>query len=891
MSSTFFRPRSRATAVTVTSLVAALGGLLLSAQANRQAAPPANPSTPLATGKLLTPQGTQTNVGSYPTTLALSPDGKFVLVSSLGARAGITVLDAKTGLQISRVDFGASRPAPAGGRASREGVYYGIAFGVPTPAGTGVYVARGADDKIGVLSLAPDGTLTTTDQTFAVSATGAPPTGRNANAAQIAGLATQGGRIYAASNTGDTANNLRGSLAVLDAATGNVRARVETPGYPYAVVALNSGGKVYVGGEQRNVVTVVDTSGDTPRASRDIAVGSHPVALCLDRAQTRLFVANADSDTVSVINTNTDKVERTMVVRPADARGLPAATPNGVALSPDEKTLYVSLADMNAVAVLDVDRGEVRGYLPAGWNPTAVAISPDGSRLFVANAKGVNARNPNNKPAAVAGSDRPQYIQNIIEGTVSTIDTAQALANLPALTAQTLRNNAVRPGLLETARTALQNPGIEHVIYIIKENRTFDQVLGDLPGGNGDPSLVLFGQAVTPNQHALAQRFVLLDNFYCSAEVSGDGWNWSTAGVADEFTSRNVVYSYTGHSHPYDFEGTNNGVAPDRAGLPDAATPPGGYLWDGAARAKVSLRNYGFFMDDVKLPRRDPEVGAAGLENEPTKKALLGKSSADFRFFDEDYSDGEIRLRYNLAPFASQRQGYGKRNFPSRISAWRYEFDGYVKNQNLPALSLVRLGNDHTQGTKPGVPSPRAMVADNDFAVGQLVEAVSHSPYWRNTAIFIVEDDAQNGFDHVDAHRSIAFVISPFVRRNLHDSRFYNTDSVLHTMENILGIAPMNLYDATAPTLNVFTASPDNDAPYTAIQPSREIAAELNGERAFRAADSRRFFRNPTVADVVPDADLNDILWHSIKGATVPTPAVHHNIVRSAAKAPTRDSD
>jgi YVTN family beta-propeller protein len=598
--------------------------------------------------------------------------------------------------------------------------------------------------------------------------------------------------------------------------------------------------------------------------------------MTLDKAQARLFIANAGSDTISIIRTDTDKVEKTILMRPADGRGLPGATPTGLTLSPDEKTLYVTLSDMNAVALVNIAKGSVEGYLPVGWYPTAVVASPDGERLFVANAKGIAERNPNGKP--VPGIEgRAQYIQNIIEGTVSTIDLTEARRDLATHTKSVLANNKVRPDMLKLARQALKNPGIEHVIYIIKENRTYDQVLGDLPVGNADKSLVLFGRDVTPNLHALAERFVLLDNFYCSAEVSGDGWNWSTQGMANSYVSRNVPYGYSNRARVYDYEGSNNGVPVDRLGIPDVATTAGGYIWDACAKKNVSFRNYGFFQDDFELPRKTAEEGTQGLKNEPAKKALAGKHNPDFRFYDTAFADSEAWVKHGLVPAPKQLKSYGSQNDPSRMTTWLREFNEFVKKGNLPRFQMVRLGRDHTAGTTAGQYSPRAMVADNDYAVGQLVEAVSKSPYWKKTAIFIVEDDAQNGYDHVDAHRSIAFVVSPYIRKGTMDSRFYNTDSVLHTMEALLGLDPMNQYDAIAPVLSVFTAQAENDTPYEAILPAKEIIGQINNQQAYRAKDSERLL-NPLQEESAPDEELNDILWHSIKGKNIPAPARRYGI-------------
>ncbi|MBC8135895.1 MAG: hypothetical protein H8F28_08430, partial [Fibrella sp.] len=487
-----------------------------------------------------------------------------------------------------------------------------------------------------------------------------------------------------------------------------------------------------------------------------------------------------------------------------------------------------------------------------------------------------------------------QYVYNIIDGTVSRVSLASALKDLPRLSEQVLENNSLRRNgdLLQTARTALKDPGIEHVIYVIKENRTYDQVLGDVKRGNGDPSLVLFGREVTPNQHALAERFVLLDNFYCCAEVSGDGWNWSTAGMASHYVSRNVPYGYGGHTRPYDYEGTNNDVSVERLGMQDVSRAPGGYLWDAAQKAGVSLRNYGFFVTfDGAAPRTPEGRTAPGSGKQIAAHTLLAPNTdPDFREYDMDYADSDAAQKHGIAPPRGMMATFGAYKSPSRISEFLREYNGFVENKKMPGLSLLRLPRDHTSGTTAGAPSARAMVADNDYAVGQLVEAVSRSPYWKKTAIFIVEDDAQNGYDHVDAHRSIAFVISPFVKKNSHDSRFYNTDSTLHTIENLLGMDPMNQYDAIAPTINVFTSKPDNAAPYTAILPDKSIIGQINTRTAYRAADSLSML-NPMREESAPDELLNEILWRDAKGKNAPLPAKRYGVKTTIRALPFADGD
>ena len=848
----------------------------------RAAETPAPDAGRLVTGETLTPSGRQTPLGSFPDHLVLSPDGRYVLATNTGYREYLSVLDAKTGKLVSRLDFNApSAVLPK----KKQTLYFGLVCG-PTAGGqTPVYASRGGEGLVSVLSLSDKGVLTDTGRTLAAAP------GTTAPFPFMAGLAVSGdGRtLYAADNSGDPKRGMRSNLYVLG--TGGAAPRqIDLPGYPFAVAAVTKGvwadKKVFVSSEQRGVVSVVNPQ--TGTRVRDIPTGTQPIGLTLDRAQTRLFVANAGSDTLSVINTKTDRVTQTLLLRPSDSRGLPGATPTSVALSPDEKHLYVTLGDLNAVAVVDLPGVTLAGYLPVGWYPTSAVVSADGRRLFVANAKGVAARNPNAQPKPSLTA-RPQFVQNIIEGAVTTLDLGRSRnpKSLNYSTQRVLANNQGRPG----PKLPFTNPGIQHVFYVIKENRTYDQVLGDLPPGNGDPSLTLFGRDVTPNQHALASRFVLLDNFYDCAEVSGDGWNWSTAGMASENVERNVPFSYSGRARDYDFEGTNNGVAVDLIGIPDAARPPSGYLWDLCAAHGVGFRNYGFFADDLELPRTSATQGTTGLQNSPTKKVLRGKSDADFRQFDTDYADSEAWTQAKITPAPKQRTEYGAFHAPSRITAWKREFAAYVKNKNLPPFCMVRLMRDHTGGTTPGASSPRAMVADNDYAVGQLVDAVSHSPYWKSSAIVIVEDDAQDGYDHVDAHRSTCYVLSPFIAPHTHDSRFYNTDSALRTMELLLGLPPMSHYDAIAPPLAVFTANAAaNAAPYDAVLPAKSILAEVNGRTAYRAQDSARLL-NPLREESGPDEQLNDILWRSLRPGTTPPPRHYGLLTGTAAKKGDKDDD
>jgi YVTN family beta-propeller protein len=844
---------------------------------------------PLPTGRFLAPEGKQTDIGSFPVNLLLSPDGKYVVVTEAGFREHLSVLSAEDGRLVSQLAFNAVRP---GEQKAKQALYVGLAF-APTSGDTHtLYVSRGPEDRVSVFTLDADGQLKDTGRSLN-NPSPLPKSAKDSAPNFIAGIAlsANGARLYAVNNMTSAFTNQQGSVSILDTRRNQILGKVATPGFPYAIATLTQGEKAdtkaYVTSERDGVVSVLDVSDPVaPSVTRSVATGDHPMALLLDKAQKRLFVANAGSDTVSVIDTDTDAVAKTYVVRPAEARGLPGATPTGLALSPDESRLYVTLGDMNAVAVLDLQNdGALTGFVPTGWYPTSAVVNRDGTRLFVANAKGVLPRHPNDRNAGPKG-EWGQYIQNIIEGTVSLIP-VPGPEEIHLLTGQVLAYNRLMPALSPDPPSPAESglpSGIKHVLYIIKENRTYDQVLGDLKQGNGDPSLALFGRRVTPNLHALAERFVLLDNFYCCSEVSADGWNWSTSGMASEYTVRNAPFNYSGRGRSYDFEGQNNGTPADIVGLPDVARAPGGYLWDQCLKNNVSFHNYGFFVagsDDDKGTDDKPFMAS----NTPTKKALVGRTDTSFLQFDMAYADSDAWQVYNC-PAPKQRRFFGQFKAPSRFAEWRREFDQYVKKGTLPTFLMVRFPRDHTSGTKAGLQSPRGMVADNDYAVGQLVEAVSKTHYWKETAIFILEDDAQNGHDHVDAHRSIAFVISPYIASGTVDHRFYNTDSMLRTLEALLGLPPMCQYDAAAPLMKVFGPRPVNAAPYRSILPPRAIIGEFNRQTAYRARDSERLdFRGE---DRVPDAVLNDILWHAVKGVNVPEPSPRHSLRLSAAR-PDRD--
>ena len=802
-------------------------------------------ATLLVTGQQITPAGQSIRAGSFPTSLEITPDGRYVISTSLGNRSQLQVMRADTGQLVHVRDYNLIK-APNSNK--KGGLYFGVAI---SPDGRLVYVSRGSDAIIEELTLSNDGSLNPTGRTFSTPA--------------AAGVATDGTWLLSTSATGKS-NKLTSSLTVTALSTGK-QTELQTPGYLLDATIVNGIG--YVISEQSHEVLRVDLAAGTLLPS--IKVDRHPHKLLYSAVNKQLYVTNTTSDTLVAISTDTNTVTGRISLSPKDVAKVSGGNPTGVTVTSDGKTAYVALSAMNAVAVVDLTKQRVSGYIPAGWQPTDVTLSAD--RLFISNAKGDQNKWANGAPK--------QYIQLLLEGTIQSLPRASISGQLGRWSQIVAVNN--RFDRLAKQVDAFSNPGIEHVIYIIKENRTYDQVLSDLPRGNRDESLLMFGRDVTPNQHAIAERFVLLDNFYCAAEVSGNGWNYSVGSLANPYIERNVAYGYNGHDRPYDYEGTNNGVPADRFDITDVGRPSGGYIWDKAIQHKVSLRNYGFFTDDVELPRRTAEDGAEGQSNSPVKKALLGVTHTGYRQYDLSFADSEAGIKHGLPPAPKQTPTFGPDKDPSRFTTWKRDFDKLVSTNKVPKLMFVRFGNDHTAGASVGMPSPRAMVADNDFAVGQLVETISKSSIWNKCAIFIIEDDAQNGYDHVDAHRSTAYVVSPFIKKSTLDSSFYNTDSVLRTIGLLLGMSPMTIMDATASPFTIFGNKPENDAVFTAILPSKQIIGDVNAKRSADAALSAKIPLTSEESEI--DEQLNGILWRTQFGNSRPEPRRVHKF----AAAPTQE--
>ena len=691
--------------------------------------------------------------------------------------------------------------------------------------------------------------------------------------------------------------------------------------FPYAVQALADGSKVYVSSQRDGLIYSVNTA---TKAVTPITTGAHPISFALDAPQQTLYVANAQDDTVSVVNTATDAVTKTIPLRPAGS-GLPGATPHGLALSADGRTLYAALADMNAVAVVPLAGTNNVSYVPVGWYPTAVASVNGGANLLVANGKGTAQANPNPghvKPTSGGKYEDTFYDQSIIEGNVSDIAVPGGAA-LAAATARVMVNNlgANDPGAATLAALGLGGTGkIKHVLYIIKENRTYDQVLGDGYNGsetvNGQPvagqaSLTVFGQTVTPNLHELAHRFLWLDNFYDCAEVSPDGYNWSTQSIANEYVIKNVPNNYSGRRASYDFEGQVNGYlaggfpaqGPDGQSysklfpgggpaVPDVDTAANGYIWDAAQKAGLTFRNYGIYVNGG-VPDLSPDNYPAEPGIQPgghytggaLDPAVNGRTDIDFRKFDTNYADSDAPTSGgNNKPYPLAT--YGKFHAPNRFQEWNREFQGMLSTSSVPNLEMIKFMSDHTNGYSKGQPTPVNHVADNDYGVAELVQAVSHSPIWDSTAIFIVEDDAQDGPDHIDCHRSTCYVISPYVRPGTVDHGFHNTDSVLHSIELLLNLPPLSQYDAYAPSFGTdFDATATNGSPYTVLAESPAIATQtasaafLKAHPAYKKLVAMTAGMDFSDEDLAPAQLLNEVIWKSVKGMDSAMPAPRHGVI------------
>lgn len=805
---------------------------------------------------LLDPVGKQVVLGDFPVNIAVHPSGRFAAVVHSGNGPHEVVL----------VDLRGGRVAA---RYAVDEAFYGVAF---APDGQRLYVS-GAGKEVVLVFDQVEGLLVNPRR---IALRGPKEKGVPAGLA----LSPDGQRLFVANVLGhsvteiDTAGAGREVrdrafdakppvLPASDEAVGDFdaesitkRARAlllaenhDAP-HPYACAVDARRGRVYVSLWGQSAVRVL--------AAADLSVvgtwtvQEHPNELLLHPDGGRLFVANANRNTVSVLDPDSGQVRETLVAE-QEPDSPPGSTPNSIALSPDGTLLFVANANINAVAVFDVrepGRSRSLGFIPVGWYPTSVRVTPDGRQLLVANGKGGSSR-PNRhgpQPGITAPANVREYIGALFPGSLSIIDLPKSREALEeSLIRWTGRAYRCRPpaapAVLEAGHPVPVRPGqpspIKYCIYIVKENRTYDQVLGDMPEGHGDASLCLFPERVTPNHHKLAREFVLLDNFYVESEVSADGHEWSMGAYATDYVEKMWPMSY-GHNqdrkYSYPAEGRFK-----------IATPAGGYLWDRAKAAGVTYRSYGEFVDN------------AASTNQPCTTlvpALQGNFDPWFRSFDMDYSD--------LA----------------RADRFIAELGRFEREGGMPRLQIVRLPNDHTAGTTAGKLTPTAFMAENDLAFGRIIEAISRSKFWPETAVFVVEDDAQNGPDHIDAHRTIAYVISPWVRRRSVDSTLYSTASMLRTMELILGLRPMSQFDAAAlPMFACFGPRPDL-RPYRAEEARVDLTEKNTAVAWGRELSEGMDFAREDAAD---DLLLNEVIWRSVRGADFAMPApVRAGFVRAA---------
>ena len=767
-------------------------------------------------GIFISPAGYQIPVGTLPLGMAMSPDEKLLAVTNNGnAKQYVSIIDTQKKDEIQQLPL--------------DKAFYGITFSAD---GKKLYVSSGNDQSVVVYELV-DGKFTYLKEINVIT--------KNKDYVFTAGLAlspADPSRLYVVCN-------LENSVAIVDLENDSVKKipvalnipiidQFAPQAYPLDVLVKNDGSKVYISNWGGNVITVFTTNLipgrniDTDR----IKVGSHPSDMILSPDGQRLFSANANSDTVSIISTKTNDVIGTISLSPYQNAPL-GSQPNALAISPDGRTLYVANANNNDVTVVDVSSnpGKILGLIPVGWYPTALALSKNGKTLYVANGQGSMTKpNPDG-----------EYIGDILTGTVSIIDVPDS-NKLAEYTSQVERNNGFNEGTHAAKlngwsvgnpvpKDELSDSPIKHVIYVIKENRTYDQVLGDMPEGNGDKDICLFGEQVTPNIHALAREYVLLDNFYSTGEVSVDGHEWLLAGIATDMCEKIWPSGYSGRSPGLDLR--------QSGGYGFAPRPDSGYIWDMASRKGVSYRVYG-------------EYDVFGLA---LQKEVLGHADPLYLGWEGFYTE----LVFD----------------PDRAKEFLREFTWFSNNDMLPQLMIVLMPDNHTYGTTAGRRTPKSYVANNDLGVGLLVEGVSHSKNWNDTAIFVLEDDAQDGPDHVDCHRIPALVISPYTRRHFVDHAMYNTVSMLRTIELILGMPPMTQFDANAqPMFTSFTEMPDL-TPYDRRLNTYSLD-EKNPDDAIGAAESASW--NWKLPDSTPPLRHNELIWKSIKGADSKMPAPRHNI-------------
>ncbi|HRI14869.1 MAG TPA: alkaline phosphatase family protein [Verrucomicrobiota bacterium] len=849
----------------------------------------------LPVNQVVTPLGVQVELpGLRPQGLALSPNGR-VLVAS-GKTSELIVLDPLTGAILQKVGLPNEKlnePAPPIVspnilQPDKEGQlsFTGLVF---SPDGRRLVLSN-VDGSLKVFNVASNGMVTAS---YSIPLPNANAPRRKEEIPSGLAWSTDGTRLY-------VCGNLSNTLLELDAGTGQVRRTFEVGVAPYDVVLV--GNKAYVsnwGGRRpqpgdlvgpagRGTEVRVDPvrhianegsvsviplggAGGAGNAPTEILTGLHASALAVSPNGRYVVCANAASDNLSVIDTRSDTVVETIWVKPKPS-DLFGASPNALAFDRSGKKLYVANGTQNAVAVVAFDPSDresrLLGLVPVGWFPGAVVVDAPRSKLYVANIKGLPAR-PRPYKEAPVGSGAEGFNSHQYSGSLSLVPVPRS-SDLPKLSETVWRNlrrervaDALQlPRSGQPARAIPERIGepslIKHVVYVIKENRTYDQVLGDLPQGNGDPRLCIFGERITPNLHKLVREFVLLDNTYCAGILSADGHQWSTTAFATDYMEK----SFAGFPRSYP-----DGMGEDED---DAlAYSPAGFIWDSALKHGISIRDYGEFMAPAVKWRDSKKKGAPDF-------------LACYRAWKGEVNDvifASYPMVETIRPFSPTNYVGWDMSVPDQYRADFVikELNDFVAKGTFPRLTIICLPNDHTSGTSKGTPTPAACVADNDLAFGRIVEALSHSPFWKEMAILAIEDDPQAGWDHVSGYRTTAYVASPYAKRGVTVSTQYNTTSLLRTIAQILGMKPMNQFDASAlPMWDAFTDSPDF-TPFTAV-PNQVPLDQMNPDpkalhepvlRGDALASAQMNFRE---VDRAPEDQLNRILWRAMKGTAEPYP-------------------
>jgi YVTN family beta-propeller protein len=863
---------------------------------------------------------------SFPTALALSPDGRYVAllnngrgVEESGYQQSIAIVDLASrqvrDFPDPRLKVGAKQTYFLGLAFSSDGkeIYASIASlndpagQKPDDTGNGIAIYSFQEGKV-----APQRFV---KLPLPALGPGKQPGGVFYHAPKGMAVPYPAGLAVIPGEGGDkllVAENLSDDAILLDIVSGQVLKRYDlsmnehVPGsYPYGVAVTRDGRHGYCSLWNASQVAELDLkSGEV--ASRislqapgsPTAAGSHPTALLLSPDEKRLYVTLANADAVAVVDTAT-RTLLTMLSTKLPGQRYAGTYPNALAESADGKRLFVAAASLDAVAVFDLNVAPsdtpqaAMGFIPTEWYPTALAVQ--GDDLLIASGKG-QGTGPNSRlraPSTVDPGALHPYIASLIRGSIARVSIQEAERTLAQSTDEALRSNLMRGRGDAVPFRAGANP-IKHVIYIIKENRTYDQIFGDLRPGDADPALCMYGEKITPNEHELARQFGILDNFYDSGEVSGDGHVWSMAAITSDYTEKTWQISYRGSERLYDYEGIVSGDNALRQGQPDVNEPGTGYIWTNVARHGLTHRNYGEYVDThwCDMPPGGNCAQKSIHPGEPLP-ANVGQphGSPSPWPWPVPIITGNIATKPEIEGHFDPRFADFRVDYPDQLRADEFlnEFTDFVKalqegtGTRLPQFVILRLPNDHTIGAYLGYPRPEASVADNDLAVGRVVEAVSHSPYWDDTAIFILEDDAQDGADHVDAHRSVALVISKYsassTQRPLVDHNFYTTVNMVHTMEALLGLPPMNNNDAQAAVMAPLFSGAGDQPPFNADSSNLRngFIYKVNAPKGPGAKESARM--DFSHADAADAAQLNAILWRASKG-NVPMPKPVHTVIR-----------